>query len=181
MPYKNRISVAALSAALSLSAAAWSSAASACGGGDDFIGSICIVGFNFAPNGWALTNGQLLSLAQNTALFSLLGTMYGGNGQTTFALPDTRGRVIIGAGQGPGLSNYGQSATGNADGPGGNTWAAKPRGGQYSSAAPNVAMNAGAVQATVGNTGGNQPVSIMQPYVVLNPVIALYGIYPPRN
>jgi microcystin-dependent protein len=208
-----------LAGTLSLAVASWSPAASACGT-EPFIGEICIVGFNFAPRGYASTNGQLLSIAQNTALFSLLGTTYGGNGQTTFALPDTRGRVIIGAGQGPGISNYvlgqvggtetvtltvsqmpahthpatttvtvqarGVSTQGNADDPGGNTWAAKARGGQYSSAAPDVDMAAGAIvsssaSTTVGSAGGNQPFSIVQPYVVLNPVIALQGIFPSRN
>jgi microcystin-dependent protein len=73
---------------------------------EPFIGQIICVGFNFAPKGWAFCNGQLLSIAQNQALFSLLGTMYGGDGQTTFGLPDLRGRAPIGMGQGPGLSNY---------------------------------------------------------------------------
>jgi len=70
-----------------------------------FLGEIRWVGFNFAPRGWATCDGQILSISQNTALFSLLGTMYGGNGQTTFALPDMRGRVPMHAGQGPGLSS----------------------------------------------------------------------------
>jgi microcystin-dependent protein len=73
---------------------------------DVFIGMIGLFGFNFAPKGWATCNGQILSISQNTALFSLIGTTYGGNGQTTFALPDLRGRVPLGQGQGPGLSNY---------------------------------------------------------------------------
>src|SRR5689334_21806331 len=73
---------------------------------EPFLGQICIFGFNFAPNGWAFCQGQLMPIAQNTALFSLLGTQYGGNGQTTFALPDLRGRVPLGFGQGPGLSPY---------------------------------------------------------------------------
>jgi microcystin-dependent protein len=73
---------------------------------EPFIGMIILVPYNFAPRGWAFCNGQILSIAQNTALFSLLGTTYGGNGQTTFALPDLRGRVAISGGQGPGLSNY---------------------------------------------------------------------------
>src|SRR5262245_42833413 len=72
---------------------------------DSFIGSIILFAGNFAPRGWAFCQGQILSIAQNTALFSILGTTYGGNGQTTFALPDLRGRVPIGTGQGPGLSN----------------------------------------------------------------------------
>lgn len=73
---------------------------------EPFIGEIKILGFNFAPMGYATCSGQILSIAQNTALFSLLGTMYGGNGQTTFALPDLRGRMPIGQGQGPGLPVY---------------------------------------------------------------------------
>ncbi|MCR9015319.1 phage tail protein [Aquiflexum gelatinilyticum] len=71
-----------------------------------YIGQIMVVGFNFAPRGWALCDGQLLPIAQNTALFSLLGTTYGGNGQTTFALPDLRGRMALHPGQGPGLPDY---------------------------------------------------------------------------
>ncbi|WP_249383845.1 tail fiber protein [Chitinivorax sp. B] len=75
---------------------------------EPILGSICTVGFTFCPRGWAEANGQLLSIAQNTALFALLGTTYGGNGQTTFALPDLRGRAIAHTGQGPGLSNLDQ-------------------------------------------------------------------------
>ena len=73
---------------------------------EPFLGMIAIYGFNFAPRGWATCSGQILPIAQNTALFSLLGTTYGGNGQTTFALPDLRGRVPNSFGHGPGLSNY---------------------------------------------------------------------------
>ncbi len=73
---------------------------------DPLLGTIQAFGFNFAPRGWAFCNGQLLPISQNTALFSLLGTIYGGDGRTTFALPDLRGRVMIGFGQGPGLSNH---------------------------------------------------------------------------
>lgn len=79
---------------------------------EPFIGQIIIVGFNFAPRGYATCDGQLMSIAQNTALFSLLGTTYGGNGQTTFGLPDLRGRVPIHFGQGPGLSNFVQGQLG---------------------------------------------------------------------
>jgi microcystin-dependent protein len=71
---------------------------------EPFIGQICLFGFDFAPRGWMACNGQILSIAQNTALFSLLGTMYGGDGRTTFGLPDLRGRVAVGQGSGPGLS-----------------------------------------------------------------------------
>jgi microcystin-dependent protein len=80
-----------------------------------FIGEVCPVAFTFAPRGWAFTNGQLLAISNNNALFSIVGTIYGGDGRTTFGLPDTRGRVVIGAGQGPGLSNYPIGARGGAD------------------------------------------------------------------
>jgi microcystin-dependent protein len=82
---------------------------------DPFIGTICMFGFNFPPRTWALCNGQLLSISQNTALFALLGTTYGGNGQTTFALPDLRGRVPIHFGQGPGLSDYSLGQVGGVE------------------------------------------------------------------
>jgi microcystin-dependent protein len=73
---------------------------------EPFLGQISTFGFNFAPSGWAQCNGQLMSISSNAALFSLLGTTYGGNGTSTFGLPDLRGRVMVGQGQGPGLSNY---------------------------------------------------------------------------
>lgn len=93
--------------AASIGAAVQSTPVMACdGGGSNFLGQLCPVGFNFAPVGWALAQGQLLSIASNDALFSLLGTNYGGDGRVTFGLPDTRGRAIIGAGNGSTLSNY---------------------------------------------------------------------------
>src|SRR5689334_1083417 len=82
---------------------------------DPFIGEMMWVPYNFAPRGWAFCEGQLLPIAQNTALFSLIGTTFGGNGQTTFALPDMRGRFPIGVGQGPGLSNYDLGQVGGAE------------------------------------------------------------------
>jgi microcystin-dependent protein len=82
---------------------------------EPFIGQIILVPYNFAPRGWAFCNGQLLPIAQNTALFSLLGTTFGGNGQTTFALPDLRGRVPISSGQGPGLQDYDLGQVGGAE------------------------------------------------------------------
>ena len=82
---------------------------------EPLIGQVCPVAFTFAPRGWELTNGQLLSVSSNSALFSILGTTYGGDGRTTFGLPDTRGRVVIGAGQGIGLSNYNLGQKGGAD------------------------------------------------------------------
>lgn len=81
---------------------------------EPFIGEIKILGFNFAPRGYATCQGQIMSIAQNTALFSLLGTTYGGNGQTTFALPDLQGRAPIGQGTGPGLPNYNMGQRGGA-------------------------------------------------------------------
>ena len=82
---------------------------------EPFLGMIAMFGFSFAPRGWALCSGQLLAISSNSALFSLLGTTYGGNGTTTFALPDLRGRVAIGQGQGPGLSNYVIGQVGGAE------------------------------------------------------------------
>ena len=167
---------------------------------EPFIGEIRIFGFNFAPRGWALCNGQLLSIAQNTALFSLLGTMYGGNGQTTFGLPDLRGRVPVHFGQGPGLSNYSQgevagsetvtltqnqapahshlvaASNGAADStrPAGKVPAT---GGGYAAAGDGSTMN----PAMVNSSGGSQPHENIQPYLVLNFCIAVAGIFPSRN
>ena len=155
---------------------------------DPFLGMIIIVPYNFAPRGWAFCQGQLLSIAQNTALFSLLGTTYGGNGQTTFALPDCRGRSPNSAGQGPGLSNYslGQvSGTENttltinnlpghnhtytipaiaSDGtttePAANTILGQPtQGNLYTTGVAGVQMPGG----NTGLTGGSQPFSIFSP------------------
>ncbi|BEP91904.1 tail fiber protein [Acidovorax sp. A79] len=166
---------------------------------------------NFAPRGWALCNGQLLSISQNTALFSLLGTTYGGNGQTTFGLPDLRGRVPVGTGQGPGLSlvDLGEVSgspthtlnstempahthaaptipasttlgTVQEPGPLAIPAGSNQRNAQYaasSTANTQLAMSS----ATTGSTGGNQPFSVMQPYLGLNYIIALEGIFPSRN
>jgi microcystin-dependent protein len=171
---------------------------------DTFLGMIALFGFNFAPRGWALCNGQLLPIAQNTALFALLGTIYGGNGVTTFALPDLRGRVPIHFGQGTGLSNYSQgqaagaetttllvanmpahnhslnavSDTGTTSAPAGaflgNTGALDR---EYKTSGTGVVMNSGAI----GNSGSGQPFNILQPYLVVSYCIALQGIFPPRD
>ena len=167
---------------------------------EPFLGQIIIVGFNFAPRGWAQCNGQILPIAQNTALFSLLGTTYGGNGQTTFALPDLRSRVPIHVGQGPGLSSYdlGQAAgtetvtlnineipahnhllganaeEGAASNPSGQVPA---KGGIYGAAPDGTLMN----PTVITNTGGSQPHANIQPYLTLNFCIALEGIFPSRN
>jgi microcystin-dependent protein len=170
---------------------------------EPFLGEIRIVPYNFAPRGWAFCEGQLLSIAQNTALFSLLGTTYGGNGQTTFALPDLRGRVPVGEGQGPGLSMYdlGQvsgeenhtltvgelpphthgatahAGNGSSDSPGGLLVARNPAGIPAYGAGADAALAPDAI----GLTGGGQPHNNMQPYLVLHYIIALEGIYPSRN
>lgn len=171
---------------------------------EPFIGSIVLFCGNFAPTGWALCNGQLLSIASNTALFSILGTYFGGDGVRTFALPDLRGRVPIHAGQGPGLSTYvlgeaggNESATlginnmplhshlirtdGAAGGkayPGPNhVLGASTTGTPYSVNAPNDNLS----PASVSTSGGNLPFSIEQPYLALNFIIALVGVYPSRG
>jgi microcystin-dependent protein len=169
---------------------------------EPFLGQIMIVSYDFAPKGWALCQGQILPINQNTALFSLLGTTFGGDGRTTFALPDLRGRVPIGAGQGPGLQLYdlggsggeeqvtltlsqipnhshvpiGAASVANTGSPSGAHWA-MPRALLYSSSAPAVAMSTG----VLGNMGGGQPHDNLKPYLAMNYVIALVGVFPSRN
>ncbi|NOT62859.1 MAG: phage tail protein [Acidobacteria bacterium] len=168
---------------------------------EPFIGQIITVGFNFAPRGYALCNGQIMSIAQNSALFSLLGTMYGGDGIQTFGLPDLRGRVALHFGQGPGLSNYTQgerageenhtlivgeipahnhlvnanTANGTIKSPA-NNYLAQDSSSPYLNTA-NTTMNPG----VIAPTGGNQPHNNRQPYLVINFCIALEGIFPSRN
>jgi len=192
-----------------------------------FLGAVFLVGFNFAPRGYAFCNGQLLPISQNAALFSLLGTTYGGNGQTTFSLPDLRGRVAVGMGQGPGLDEIylgevagsnsitllssnmpshthiatvtagagSSSATlnavsdaGNTTIPTGNYLAASKSATNagFKSSGSVVQLNAGSITSelpTVTNAtaGDSQPMSIKQPYLGLNYIIALQGIFPSRN
>ena len=168
-----------------------------------FLGEIRAVSFPFAPKNWAFCNGALLSIAQNSALFSLLGTTYGGNGQTNFALPDLRGRIGLGSGQGPGLPpfdlgqvggeeshtllvsemaqhNHGMVCTAGAatsTSPTNNY--AVPVNGKLSMYANS--QNATANPAMVSNSGNGQAHENRQPFVVVNYVICTSGIFPSRN
>lgn len=199
---------------------------------DEYIAVIKMFAGNFAPQGTALCQGQLLAISTNTALFSLLGTTYGGNGTTTFALPDLRGRTPIGTGQGPGLSSriLGEAgglekitlttnqmpqhthalsdvtsnsvqagsavaANGDAITPENNYLALSPKIGSgpnatqlktyATTAATPVKLGGGEIttttSATTANTGGSLPFSIMQPYLAMNYIIFMQGIYPSRN
>lgn len=165
-----------------------------------FIAEIVMFGGNFAPRSWAFCQGQILSIAQNTALFSLLGTTYGGNGQTTFALPDLRGRVPIQPGQGPGLTprvlgeqggqenvtllttqipahTHSLGATTAAAGdtiPTGNILS---EGSFYHAPPANTTLS----PTAIGPTGGSQPHNNMQPFLAINFIIATQGIFPSRN
>ena len=182
---------------------------------EPFIGEIKIFGFNFPPRGYLSCSGQLLSIAQNTALFSLLGTTYGGNGVQTFALPNLQGRMPIGQGQGAGLPSYVmgqlsgatnvsiltsnmpshvhtlnaavvkiQASSANADeiSPDGNFPAATTA-AIYSGngATPNVFTGGTTVTGTTDIAGGSLPISILNPYLVINYSIATQGIFPSRN
>jgi microcystin-dependent protein len=171
---------------------------------DQFIGEIRMFGGNFAPTGWAFCDGQLLAISQNTALFSLLGTNYGGNGQTNFALPNLRGRTPLHAGQGPGLTDRplgssggvetvtlteanvaphshsaiasaGAASTGN---PAGALLAATAAANPIYVGAPGATLTMGPL-SIVG--GASTPHNNLQPYLVLSFIIALQGIYPPRS
>lgn len=197
---------------------------------EPFLGEIIMFAGNFAPRGWALCNGQLLSVSQNSALFAILGTTYGGNGQTTFGLPNLQGRAPVHQGQSPGTSRYtlgevggtenvtltinelpahnhtvalsgtgnvsvalgASSANGNAPAPGPTTVPAKITSGlntlnAYSTTAPDTTLLPVNTTTTVnvsGNTGAagnNLPVPIVQPYVVVNFIIATEGVFPSRN
>ena len=165
-----------------------------------FLGEIRYVGFNFAPAGWEMCNGQLLQISTNTALFNLLGTTFGGDGKTTFALPDMRGRVPVGMGQGKGLTNRNLGATGgqenvaltvaqmpahrhtlnasnaaaNSNGPAGNVLASTSSTAIYTNQAPDVALQAQSMNVR----GQTQPHENMQPFLGMTCIIATVGIYP---
>jgi microcystin-dependent protein len=170
--------------------------------GEAFLSEIRIFSFNYPPRGWAFCNGQLLPINQNQALFSLLGTNYGGNGQTNFALPNLQGRVpthmgnltvgtqggtvaeTLSISQMPAhqhfLSNNLAVVDANTNAtqgtPGGNFWANTGK-TQWDTGAPNAAMHPSAV----GNVGGSQPHTNMQPYLALNFCICLIGVFPSQN
>ena len=164
---------------------------------EPFIAEVKLISWNYAPRGWAFCNGQLLPINQNQALFSLVGTTYGGNGQTNFALPDLRGRAPIHMGGGfiqgqsggesahtltlqelPAHSHAvsGNNAAANAGFTAGNTWA-PVTGSNIFGTTPNAALDTSVVSAT----GGNQPHEDTQPFLAVNFVIALVGIFPSRN
>ena len=172
---------------------------------DPFVAEIRIFPFNFAPRGWAMCNGQLLPISQNTALFSLLGTYYGGDGKTTFALPNLQGSAPLHQGQGSGLSIYDlgqsggeqtvsliqseipahphQASAASGSGPTSpapdNTW------GTLTGRTPPPLYVDGSPNVTMGNAlsvaGNSQPHNNMQPYLTLNICIALQGVFPPRG
>lgn len=164
-----------------------------------FLAEIKIVSFNFAPKGWAQCNGQLLPINQNQALFSLLGTTFGGNGQTNFALPDFRGRAPFHVGNGLTEGQVGgeeahtltiselpthihtlgaSDVAGSVVAPTGNVWGTTT---QNPYIAPGGNVNTTMAPQDIGNTGGSQPHENRPPFLVLNFIIALQGIFPSRN
>lgn len=189
-------------------AGSMSMAAPAIAGADPFVGQILFYPYNFCPRSTVAAQGQILAISSNTALFSLLGTTYGGNGTTTFALPDLRGRGVVNQGQGPGLSDrllgevggaesltllttempshthvgsmrgYAQNA--DTDTPVGNSFSTAAN-GFSPNAAPTPASYLNAAAATVATAGGSQPIAFRSPYLTLTPCIALQGIFPARN
>lgn len=171
---------------------------------DPFVAEIRMVPFNFAPRGWAFCDGQLLPLSQNTALFSLLGTTYGGDGISNFALPNLQGKAAMHPGQGPGLSLHDLGETGGAEtvslqesempqhshsikavaapgtvlSPAGASFARAPGTASLYGAASGISGNMS--EGTLGAVGGN-PHNNMQPYLTMNFIIALQGVFPPRT
>jgi len=170
---------------------------------DPFVAEIRMFAGNFAPVGWALCNGQLLPLSQNTALFSLLGTTYGGDGKSTFALPNLQDSAPMHPGQGAGLSLYdlgqqggtpfvtllesemplhnhianAKTSLGNSQTPADQTWAGSSIVKQYVNTAPNTPMSPSALS----QTGGSLPHNNLAPYLVVTFIIALQGVFPPRS
>jgi microcystin-dependent protein len=174
---------------------------------DPFIGEIRLFAGNYAPYGWAFCDGQIMQIAQNSALFSILGTTYGGDGRTTFALPNLKGRIPLHFGQGPGLTNralgeavgsenvslasnqvptHGHTAiiqaanAGTTNQPLNNLFGKIARSNIYNT--PDASLtNMAEGSVTLANAGGSQPHSNLQPYLTLSFIIAIYGIYPIRS
>ena len=180
---------------------------------DGFIAEIRLFAANFAPKNWVYCQGQILPINQNQAVFALLGTTYGGNGQTTFMLPDLRGRTAIGIDQGPGLSNYilgestgatttaltannlpahnhavsgtitqlsTNSSNGNSASPAGNYFASD--GSQkFDAQNDGVSMKPATLNLTVGSTGSGNPINNMMPFLAINYIICLAGVFPSRT
>ena len=170
-----------------------------------YVGEIRIFGGNFAPSGWAFCNGAIQAIAQNNTLFTLIGTTYGGDGQSTFALPDLQGRVPVGLGQGTGLTNriIGEKSgvenvtltvpqipahthvplcstdAGDSISPAGTYWAANANTSlpQFAAAPNATSMNA----AGVANAGGSQPHNNLMPLLTISFIISLFGIFPSQN
>jgi microcystin-dependent protein len=177
-------------------------------GSQPLIGSIMMFAGNFAPKNFMLCQGQILSIAQNTALFSILGTTYGGNGQTTFALPDLRGRGPVNQGPGPGLSpvdlgevtgssqvtvlsgqlpihnhpiNADTTGYASQQSPGNAYWSQQGDPANQVNAFSAGARNANMSPTMCGISGGNQPLPVQNPILALNFIICIYGVFPSRN
>jgi microcystin-dependent protein len=161
---------------------------------DVFIGLLLPVAFNYAPKGFASCNGALLPIAQNQALFALLGTTFGGDGRITFGLPNLQGRIAVGAGAGVTVGQTGGASDVtltigqipahnhlvSATAAGGST--PSPRGGQLASVGMwNASVNTPMDASTVTTVGGSQPHTNQQPYLAINWLIALQGIFPSQN
>jgi microcystin-dependent protein len=163
-----------------------------------FIGEIRMFAGNFAPVGWSFCNGAIIPIDQNDALFNLIGTTYGGDGQTTFALPNLQSRVPIHVGPGFALGQSGGAetvtlttsqipahshvpqciaGTGNAQGPGNGVWAQPSTGTIYSNVAPSLVLD----PAAIGSSGGSQPHDNMVPFLVVNFILSLFGIFPSQT
>lgn len=153
--FRSSVAVAALAAS------AFAMAPTASAGPDEYLGEILTVGFNFCPRGTLEADGRLLPISNNTALFSLYGTYYGGDGRTTFALPDLRGRTIIGAGQGHGLTNR---------------YIASQGGTETNEAGPALAPKGPGNTAGNTTTGNNMP-----PFLTMKQCVVTVGVYPSRN
>ncbi|MEZ5455697.1 MAG: tail fiber protein [Lysobacteraceae bacterium] len=171
---------------------------------DPFVAEIRMFPFNFAPHGWAFCDGQLLPISQNTALFSLLGTTYGGNGKSNFALPNLQGRAPMHPGQGPGLSLHDLGETGGTEtvslleseipshshaqraaidpgdlfAPANNALATSVGAAMYQ---PTVTQLVNMSDQSLAPAGGDQPHNNMQPYLTVNFCIAMQGVFPPRT